>query len=86
MPRAYQIGDLAMANTGQPNTAGSQFFIIQGSQGLTLPKSYALFGHVTAGQNVVNTIAVAPVKANSSGEQSAPVKPVKITRITMQVS
>ncbi len=86
VPRAYQIGDLAMANTGQANTAGSQFFIIQGPQGVALPRSYSLFGHVTAGQAVVNTIAQAAVKANSQGESSSPVKPVKITRVTIQVS
>jgi cyclophilin family peptidyl-prolyl cis-trans isomerase len=83
--RPYEIGDLAMANTGQPNSGGSQFFIIQGSQGVSLPQSYSLFGHVTQGQNVVDAIATAPVHS-SNGESSAPNNPVHIRTITVQVS
>ena len=86
VPRAYEIGDLAMANTSSVNTGGSQFFIIQGPQGASLPRTYALFGHVTAGQAVVNTIAQAQVHASASGEASSPNKPVKITNVTIQVS
>jgi cyclophilin family peptidyl-prolyl cis-trans isomerase len=52
----YPIGSVAMANTGSPNTGGSQFFIVAGPQGESLPNSYALFGHVTSGMNVVDTI------------------------------
>ena len=37
-----------MANSG-PNTNGSQFFIITGDNGASLPPSYSLFGQVTAG-------------------------------------
>ena len=52
----YPLGSVAMANTGQPNTGGSQFFIVAGSQGESLPNTYALFGSVTSGMNVVDTI------------------------------
>ena len=52
----YPLGSVAMANTGQPNTGGSQFFIVSGSQGESLPNTYALFGSVTSGMNVVDTI------------------------------
>jgi cyclophilin family peptidyl-prolyl cis-trans isomerase len=45
-----------MANTSQPNTGGSQFFIVAGSEGESLPNTYALFGNVTTGMNVVETI------------------------------
>ena len=45
-----------MANTGSANTGGSQFFIVAGTQGESLPNTYALFGSVTSGMNVVNTI------------------------------
>ena len=44
----YTIGSLAMANSG-PNTTGSQFFIITGVSGTSLPPNYTLFGQVTAG-------------------------------------
>jgi len=52
----YPIGSLAMANTGTPNSGGSQFFIVAGPQGESLPNTYALFGSVNSGMNVVNTI------------------------------
>jgi cyclophilin family peptidyl-prolyl cis-trans isomerase len=44
-----------MANSG-PNTGGSQFFIVTGTSGETLPNSYALFGQVVSGFNVIQTI------------------------------
>lgn len=52
----YPLGSVAMANTGSPHTGGSQFFIVAGPQGESLPNSYALFGQVTSGMNVVDTI------------------------------
>ena len=52
----YPLGSVVMANTGSPNTGGSQFFIVAGPQGESLPNSYALFGQVTSGMNVIETI------------------------------
>jgi cyclophilin family peptidyl-prolyl cis-trans isomerase len=52
----YPLGSVAMANTGAPNSGGSQFFIVAGPQGESLPNTYALFGSVTSGMNVVDTI------------------------------
>jgi cyclophilin family peptidyl-prolyl cis-trans isomerase len=52
----YPLGSVAMANTGQPNTGGSQWFIVAGAQGESLPNSYSLFGHVTSGMSVVEKI------------------------------
>jgi cyclophilin family peptidyl-prolyl cis-trans isomerase len=52
----YPLGSVAMANTGSPNSGGSQFFIVAGSEGESLPNTYALFGHVTSGMSVVDTI------------------------------
>jgi len=51
-PGKYAIGSLAMANAG-PNTNGSQFFIISGQSGCTLPPLYSLFGQVVKGFDVV---------------------------------
>ena len=59
---------------GQPNTGGSQFFIVAGPQGETLPNTYALFGHVTSGMNVVDTI-------NQQGSQPQGVPPDVTQRI-----
>jgi cyclophilin family peptidyl-prolyl cis-trans isomerase len=54
-PRKYKVGSLAMANAG-PNTNGSQFFVISGSDGAGLPPLYSLFGEVVSGLDVVQKI------------------------------
>jgi cyclophilin family peptidyl-prolyl cis-trans isomerase len=52
----YPLGSVAMANTGQPHTGGSQWFIVAGTQGESLAATYSLFGHVTSGLSVVEKI------------------------------
>jgi cyclophilin family peptidyl-prolyl cis-trans isomerase len=52
---AYPNGSVAMA-TSSAGVSGSQFFIVAGPQGQSLPSSYPLFGLVTSGLNVVQTI------------------------------
>lgn len=74
----YSRGTIAMANAG-PNTNGSQFFIMHAN--VPLPKNYVIFGKVTKGMEVVDKIATAPVKMSWSGEESAPVNPVKVTDV-----
>jgi len=52
----YPLYSVAMANTGQPHTGGSQFFIVTGSEANSIGSSYSLFGQVISGINVVKTI------------------------------
>jgi cyclophilin family peptidyl-prolyl cis-trans isomerase len=52
----YPLGSVAMANTGQPHTGGSQWFVVAGAQGEALGNSYSLFGTVTSGMKVVEKI------------------------------
>jgi cyclophilin family peptidyl-prolyl cis-trans isomerase len=54
-PGRYELGSLAMANSG-PHTNGSQFFVISGPDGMRLPPLYALFGKVVKGLDVVEVI------------------------------
>ena len=44
-PVKYKRGSLAMANTGQPESNGSQFFLVD--QDSTLPPTYNLFGTIS---------------------------------------
>ena len=53
---SYKVGSIAMANTGQAGSTGSQFFICHQDLTGKLPKSYTLFGQVTKGMDVVNSI------------------------------
>ncbi len=76
---AYKVGSLAMANSG-PNTNGSQFFIITGSQGTQLPPNYSLFGSVSSGMDVVKQI-------EAGGSQSGtPTAVHKMTKVTITES
>ncbi len=67
-PGRYQVGSLAMANAG-PNTNGSQFFIISGSDGVRLPPQYALFGAVVSGGEVVAVIDAIGTRSGTPKEQ-----------------
>ncbi|HUP87291.1 MAG TPA: peptidylprolyl isomerase [Acidimicrobiales bacterium] len=77
LPKAgeYEIGSVAMANSG-PNTNGSQFFVITGDQGVQLPPSYSLFGKVTSGMDIVKKIEA---DGDASGTPKVTHKIVKVT-------
>ncbi|HLG67836.1 MAG TPA: peptidylprolyl isomerase [Acidimicrobiales bacterium] len=51
----YPRGSVAMANTGTPNSGGSQWFVVVG-RSVQLADQYTLFGHVTSGMKVVDAI------------------------------
>ncbi len=77
-PRAnpqYPIGSLAMANAG-PNTNGSQFFIVTGPSGESLPPNYSLFGSVVEGLDVVKKIES---DGNSNGDPKVLHSMIKVT-------
>jgi cyclophilin family peptidyl-prolyl cis-trans isomerase len=76
--RKYLRGTLAMANAG-PNTNGSQFFVMH--KDYPLPPNYTIFGKLTSGDNVVDTIVTAKTGANDR-----PVNPVSISSITISVA
>jgi len=73
--RQYLRGTLAMANAG-PNTNGSQFFVMHADY--PLPPNYTIFGKLSAGEEIVDTIAGAP-----TGAQDRPVEPVAIKSVTI---
>jgi cyclophilin family peptidyl-prolyl cis-trans isomerase len=77
----YIRGTVAMARTVQPNSAGSQFFIMH--QDKQLPKDYVIFGKVTEGIDVVDKIAEAKVTTSAMGENSQPVTPVKVKEVVI---
>jgi len=63
-------GIMAMANTGQPNSGGSQFFVTTAPADY-LDGKYTIFGEVTQGQDIVNAIPLRDPQQNPTtpGEQ-----------------
>jgi peptidyl-prolyl cis-trans isomerase B (cyclophilin B) len=88
----YPAGTLAMANSGQPNSGGSQFFLVyKDSQ---LPPNYTVFGTVgAAGMDTLNKIAAAgitpgtdPSSGQATPNDGKPKTAVTITQATATAS
>jgi len=67
----YPAGTLAMANTGQPHTGGSQFFFCYANT--SLPPQYTPFGTVAQGLDVLKKIAAAGSTPPGDGKPNQPV-------------
>lgn len=78
----YKIGSLAMANSG-PNTNGSQFFIITGRDGASLPPSYSLFGEVTEGFDTAVAAMAALFNPDPAANGVPPAGDVTIKSVTI---
>jgi len=80
----YPLGSVAMANTGQPNSGGSQFFIVTGPEGESLSNKYTLFGTVTSGMPVMQAINAQGAPSTSS--QGTPTVIHRITSVSIKES
>jgi peptidyl-prolyl cis-trans isomerase B (cyclophilin B) len=77
----YPAGTLAMANTGQPHTGGSQFFFCYADT--PLPPQYTPFGHVTQGLDVLKKIAANGEDDSNGAGDGKPKNPVVIKTFTV---
>ncbi|MEV4430289.1 peptidylprolyl isomerase [Streptomyces sp. R-07] len=76
----FPAGTVAMANTGQPGTGGSQFFLVY--KDTKLPPTYTPFGKIdAAGLKAVQDVAKAGVEGGAT--DGAPKKPVTIEKATV---
>jgi peptidyl-prolyl cis-trans isomerase B (cyclophilin B) len=80
----YGRGTVAMARTDDPNSVGSQFFIVldDGARpGLEQANTYQIIGEVTAGMETVDKIAAMP----NTGDQdhNRAVDPVAMDQVTV---
>jgi peptidyl-prolyl cis-trans isomerase B (cyclophilin B) len=83
-------GTLAMARTGDPHSATSQFFINHADNAFLNFTSesmqgwgYAVFGRVVDGMEVVDAIAKVQT-GNKGGHQNVPLEPITITGVSRQ--
>ena len=75
--RSHLRGIVSMARSTDPDSAGSQFFIVT-SDSTFLDKQYTVFGEVTEGMEVADKIVNLPRDGNDCPEQEA-----KILEITV---
>ncbi|MFE9254887.1 peptidylprolyl isomerase [Streptomyces sp. NPDC006879] len=76
----YPAGTVAMANTNQPGSGGSQFFLVYKDS--KLPPTYTPFGTMdAAGLKAVESVAKAGVSGGAT--DGAPAKPVTIEKATV---
>ncbi len=76
----HERGVLSMARGGDPDSAGSQFFICTGDAGF-LDHKYTAFGKLIKGDDVLEKIASTPVEQSAGGENSKPTKRVEIKSV-----
>lgn len=78
----YPAGTLAMANSGTPDSGGSQFFIVWKESGLS--PDYTVFGTVSdEGIKVVEKVAAAGSDNSNPAGGGAPLQPVDITEVSI---
>jgi peptidyl-prolyl cis-trans isomerase B (cyclophilin B) len=78
---SYPAGTLAMANTGQPHTGGSQFFFCYDDT--QLPPQYTPFGTVVQGLDILKKVAAAGSDESNGPGDGAPKQPVEIQSFTV---
>jgi peptidyl-prolyl cis-trans isomerase B (cyclophilin B) len=71
-------GALAMANAG-PNTNGSQFFIVTTEAASWLDGKHTVFGRVTDGMDVVDTISALETDARDRPSEDVVIERVDVT-------
>ena len=85
----YEPGQIVMARTGEPNSAGAQFFLVgtDAAAGLNADGSYVVFGTTDqAGIGVVNDILDLHEADPTSQLGGAPSRPVTINSVTIEES
>ncbi len=77
----YKRGTVAMANRG-PNTNTSQFFIVL--KDVSMPKLYTIFGKVTKGMDVVDSIAAVEIIPQMGPTDGKPKVDVVMKKVTVK--
>ena len=77
----YPAGSVAMANTGEPDSNGSQFFFVY--KNTDLPASYTPFGTITSGLSIIRKVAKAGSDNSNGTGDGHPKEKVQIDSVTI---
>ncbi len=81
----HNRGVLSMARSSDPNSAGSQFFVVHGEHVASLDGQYTVFAHIVSGLDVLDAIASVECEFGPSRERSQPTERIEITRMSVAV-
>jgi len=76
--RSHLRGIISMARSQDPDSAGSQFFIVT-SDSTFLDREYTVFGEVTDGMDVADNIVKLPRDGNDCPQQEAKMIKIRIS-------
>jgi peptidyl-prolyl cis-trans isomerase B (cyclophilin B) len=77
--KSHVKGVLSMARSSNPDSAGSQFFIVHGNAKF-LDHQYTAFGELVSGEDVLEKIANVPT---AGSEKSTPIERVALESVTL---
>jgi cyclophilin family peptidyl-prolyl cis-trans isomerase len=80
----YHRGTVAMARTADPDSVGSQFFIVTddaAAAALSAANTYQIIGEVTAGMETVDAIVALPNSGDATGNMA--IDPIAMTKVTV---
>ena len=80
----HKRGVLSAARSRDPNSAGSQFFVVHAEHATHLDRQYTVFGIVKEGLDVLDTIASVEVEFGPGGERSKPLERVGLKAVQVR--
>ncbi|MHC5063081.1 MAG: peptidylprolyl isomerase [Planctomycetota bacterium] len=80
----HKRGVLSMARSSDPNSAGSQFFVVHSEHADFLDNQYTVFGYLKEGLDVLDALASVDCEFSSSGERSVPSERQGLNTVTMR--
>jgi peptidyl-prolyl cis-trans isomerase B (cyclophilin B) len=80
--RPHERGVLSMARSANPDSAGSQFFLMF-DRAPHLDNQYTGFGKMIAGEETLAAIESVPVGMSRQGEPSKPLERVEVQKVTI---
>jgi peptidyl-prolyl cis-trans isomerase B (cyclophilin B) len=75
----HNRGVLSMARSQDPDSAGSQFFVVHNEHARSLDGQYTVFAYMKSGEDVLDAIASVEVDFGAGREQSQPKERIEIT-------
>ncbi len=81
----HERGVLSMARGADPDSAGSQFFIVHADHAEHLDQQYTAFGMLSDGFDVLDEIATVDTEFGPGGEKSTPTERIGLESVTVRV-